>query len=104
MLLVTVQVVEFHRKDRLREQRDLEAEKAMEQGDYMASFLAMWMTPFMPNLLNTCVFLVETAQCVAVLLVNYKVLYLIAKVEHSKAHFLLTNVSLRLSRLRVGHG
>ncbi|KAL1529584.1 hypothetical protein AB1Y20_000527 [Prymnesium parvum] len=65
-------VVEFHRKDRLREQRELDAQKAMDEGDYMASFLSMWMAPFMPNLLNTCVFLVETAQCVAVLLVNYK--------------------------------
>eukprot|EP00965_Chrysotila_dentata_P182123 6013917-Pleurochrysis_carterae.AAC.1 len=44
----------------------------MEEGDYMASAMAMWTTPFMPNLLNTCVFLVETAQCIAVLLVNYK--------------------------------
>ena len=38
----------------------------------MASFVALWTTPFMPNLLNTSVFLVETAQCIAVLLVNYK--------------------------------
>ena len=66
------EVVEFHRKERLREQKELDAEKAMEEGDYMASMMAMWMTPFMPNLLNTCVFLVETSQCVAVLLVNYK--------------------------------
>ena len=38
----------------------------------MAGAMAMWTTPFMPNLLNTCVFLVETSQCIAVLLVNYK--------------------------------
>lgn len=38
----------------------------------MASMMALWTTPFMPNLLNTAVFLVETSQCVAVLLVNYK--------------------------------
>jgi len=66
------EVVDFHRKERLREQREMEQEKAMEEGDYMNAMLSMWMTPFMPNLLNTCVFLVETAQCVAVLLVNYK--------------------------------
>ena len=45
----------------------------MEEGDYMAAAMAMWSTPFLPNLLNTAVFLVETAQCVAVLVVNYKV-------------------------------
>jgi hypothetical protein len=32
----------------------------------MAQAMALWTTPFMPNLLNTCVFLVETAQCIAV--------------------------------------
>jgi len=38
----------------------------------MVSMMALWTTPFMPNLLNTAVFLVETSQCIAVLLVNYK--------------------------------
>ena len=46
--------------------------QAMEDGDWMGSAMALWTTPFMPNLLNTCVFLVETSQCIAVLLVNYK--------------------------------
>jgi len=32
----------------------------------------MWQRPFMPNLMNTTVFLVETAQIMAVLFVNYK--------------------------------
>lgn len=32
----------------------------------------MWSAPFKPNLMNTVVFLVETAQIVAVLFVNYK--------------------------------
>lgn len=32
----------------------------------------MWSSPFKPNLMNTVVFLVETAQIVAVLFVNYK--------------------------------
>lgn len=50
----------------------MDADKAYEEGDYMASMMALWTTPFMPNLLNTSVFLVETAQCIAVLLVNYK--------------------------------
>ncbi|EGB05969.1 hypothetical protein AURANDRAFT_38218 [Aureococcus anophagefferens] len=40
--------------------------------DLTAWFTSMWSTPFLPNLLNTAVFLVETSQMVAVLLVNYK--------------------------------
>ena len=66
------EVVEFHRKERLREEKEAQQEAAMEEGDYMAAAMAMWSTPFLPNLLNTAVFLVETAQCVAVLVVNYK--------------------------------
>jgi cation-transporting ATPase 13A1 len=65
-------VLEFHRRERLREQQQALSDKAMEEGDYMASMMALWTTPFMPNLLNTAVFLVETSQCIAVLLVNYK--------------------------------
>ena len=41
------------------------SDKAMEEGDYMASMMALWTTPFLPNLLNTCVFLVETAVALA---------------------------------------
>ena len=66
------EVVEFHRRERVREQQQEDSNKAMEEGDYMASMMALWTTPFMPNLLNTAVFLVETSQSVAVLLVNYK--------------------------------
>lgn len=66
------EVLEFHRRERLREQQQALSDKAMEEGDYMASMMALWTTPFMPNLLNTSVFLVETSQCIAVLLVNYK--------------------------------
>lgn len=54
------------------QEKEAQSEKAMEEGDYMAAAMAMWTTPFLPNLLNTCVWLVETAQCVAVLVVNYK--------------------------------
>jgi cation-transporting ATPase 13A1 len=66
------EVVEFHRRERLREEKEAQTDKAMEEGDYMAAAMAMWSTPFLPNLLNTCVFLVETAQCIAVIVVNYK--------------------------------
>lgn len=66
------EVVEFHRRERLRELKEANQAKAAEEGDWMAASMALWSTPFLPNLLNTCVFLVETSQCVAILLVNYK--------------------------------
>ena len=40
--------------------------------DPWAEFSMLWSKPFMPNLMNTVIFLVETAQIMAVLLVNYK--------------------------------
>ena len=40
--------------------------------DPLADFYNLWSQPFKPNLMNTVVFLVETAQIVAVLFVNYK--------------------------------
>uniref|UniRef100_A0A0G4HKL1 Uncharacterized protein n=1 Tax=Chromera velia CCMP2878 TaxID=1169474 RepID=A0A0G4HKL1_9ALVE len=43
-----------------------------EETDYMAMMLNLWQQPFMPNLMNSAVFLVETAQMFAVLFVNYK--------------------------------
>ena len=66
------EVVEFHRRENLRLAKEEAKAEAADEGDVMKQALAMWETPFMPNLLNTCVFLVETAQQVAVLLVNYK--------------------------------
>ena len=56
----------------MREEQQALSEAAIEDGDYMASMMALWTTPFMPNLLNTSVFLVQTSQSIAVLLVNYK--------------------------------
>ena len=66
------EVVEFHRKERLRELKAEAQAQAQEDGDWVAQAMAIWTTPFLPNLLNTSVFLVETSQCIAVLLVNYK--------------------------------
>jgi len=66
------ELLQFQRRESLREQQQAASDKAMEEGDYMASMWAMWTTPFMPNLLNTTVFLVQTSQSIAVLLVNYK--------------------------------
>eukprot|EP00298_Acanthocystis_sp_HF-20_P022569 c30571_g1_i1.p1 GENE.c30571_g1_i1~~c30571_g1_i1.p1 ORF type:complete len:465 (+),score=266.83 c30571_g1_i1:88-1395(+) len=40
--------------------------------DPLAGFWSLWSKPFMPNLFNTVIFLVETSQMIAVLLVNYK--------------------------------
>lgn len=44
------------------------------EDDYnpIESFMAMWQHPFKPNLLNTVVFLVQTAQTMSVFFVNYK--------------------------------
>ena len=68
------EVVEFHRRENLRLAKEEAKAEAADEGDVMKQALAMWETPFMPNLLNTCVFLVETAQQVAVLLVALVVL------------------------------
>jgi len=40
--------------------------------DWMVWAMSMWNTPFLPNLLNTVIWLVETSQMCAVTFVNYK--------------------------------
>lgn len=40
--------------------------------DWLAWAMSMWNTPFLPNLLNTVIWLVETSQMCAVTFVNYK--------------------------------
>ena len=60
-------VVQFQKKARAGELAG-----DADEDDLTAWFTSMWSTPFLPNLLNTAVFLVETSQMVAVLLVNYK--------------------------------
>lgn len=40
--------------------------------DFMCQFQSYWMAPFMPNLLNSTVFLVETSQMISVYFTNYK--------------------------------
>ena len=62
------EVVEFNKKVRAGESV---AEPGDEE-DPWAEFMTMWAKPFLPNLMNTVIFLVETAQIMAVLLVNYK--------------------------------
>ena len=61
-------VVRFQRKARAGELAD----DTGDEDDPFAFVTSMWATPFLPNLLNTAVFLVETSQMVAVLFVNYK--------------------------------
>lgn len=63
------EVREFNRQARLGE---LEEPPETDDDDWTAEFMFMWSKPFKPNLLNTVVFLVETAQMNAVLFVNYK--------------------------------
>jgi cation-transporting ATPase 13A1 len=64
-------VGEFWRIERLK-RRGLVEKEETEELDWAATFLQMWTQPFLPNLMNTVVFLVETAQTVAILFVNYK--------------------------------
>jgi len=47
-------------------------EEAEEDPDPYAAMMAMFNTPFMPNLMNSVVFLLRSSQDIAVLLVNYK--------------------------------
>ena len=41
----------------------------------MCQMQSYWTAPFMPNLLNTVVFLVETSQMISVFFTNYKGVY-----------------------------
>eukprot|EP00039_Didymoeca_costata_P012204 m.175013 g.175013 ORF g.175013 m.175013 type:complete len:1509 (+) comp15415_c0_seq4:169-4695(+) len=61
-------VVDFNKA--LRAGEDVTPET--DEEDQWAEFMALWTRPFLPNLMNTVVFLVETSQIMAVLLVNYK--------------------------------
>jgi len=63
-------VKEFWRRQRLIRRGVIQKEE--EEQDWYEQVLSMWLSPFLPNLMNTVVFLVETAQTVAVLMVNYK--------------------------------
>mmetsp|Transcript_26365 Transcript_26365/g.43010 ORF Transcript_26365/g.43010 Transcript_26365/m.43010 type:complete len:242 (-) Transcript_26365:59-784(-) len=62
-------VSEFWKRERLRRRGLIEQEEEMDWTQYAMS---AWTQPFLPNLMNTVVFLVETAQTVAILFVNYK--------------------------------
>ena len=57
-------VVDFHRNNPELEENEEDSFSMISQ--------ALWLRPFMPNLLNTVVFLVETSQMIGILFVNYK--------------------------------
>jgi len=65
------EVVEFHKRD---DEAEAAAAAAIESGaeEEEWDFWSMWEKPFLPNLMNTVIFLVETAQIIAILFVNYK--------------------------------
>jgi cation-transporting ATPase 13A1 len=63
------EVTEFFRKARARE---ITSASLCEEDDYLCEFRSMWEAPFMPNLLNSTVFLVETGMQISVFFANYK--------------------------------
>ena len=64
------EVVAFNKAVRAGE--DVSTGDPDEEPDPWAEMASLWAKPFMPNLMNTVIFLVETAQIMAILLVNYK--------------------------------
>eukprot|EP00929_Paragymnodinium_shiwhaense_P063107 TRINITY_DN31547_c1_g1_i1.p1 TRINITY_DN31547_c1_g1~~TRINITY_DN31547_c1_g1_i1.p1 ORF type:complete len:1007 (+),score=309.22 TRINITY_DN31547_c1_g1_i1:2185-5205(+) len=66
-------VADFWKKQKLIRQGVLAKEIAEEEDmSFVELAMKQWESPFLPNLMNTVVFLVETSQTVAVLAVNYK--------------------------------
>ena len=56
------EVKEFFKAVRLGETEDLVDE---DDEDPLAAMMSMWQAPFMPNLMNTVIFLVETSQIIS---------------------------------------
>lgn len=63
------EVTEFFRKAKAKE---IDLSAACGEEDYVCQLNAFWAAPFMPNLLNSVVFLVETSQMISVFFTNYK--------------------------------
>uniref|UniRef100_A0A7S3PPE7 Uncharacterized protein n=2 Tax=Aplanochytrium stocchinoi TaxID=215587 RepID=A0A7S3PPE7_9STRA len=68
------EIIDFNRKLDKTLEKQMAEQSAAEEEQYnpVEDLLAIWSTPFKPNLLNTVVFLVETSQTMAVFFVNYK--------------------------------
>lgn len=63
------EVTEFFRKARAHE---IDRTAHCGEDDLMCLAMAYWTSPFLPNLLNSVVFLVETSQMISVFFANYK--------------------------------
>ena len=63
------EVKEFFKKAKAKQ---LDQESLCEEDDMMCQFNLMWQAPFLPNILNSTVFLVETSQMISVYFANYK--------------------------------
>lgn len=63
------EVTEFFKRAKAKE---IDSSELCDDDDMMCAINAFWMAPFMPNLLNSVVFLVETGQMIAVYFANYK--------------------------------
>merc|ERR1711988_328881 len=63
------EVTDFSKKAKAKQ---LESQYLCDEDDFMCNFNQLWFTPFMPNLLNSVVFLVETSQMISVFFANYK--------------------------------
>ncbi|RYG68159.1 hypothetical protein EON64_05810 [archaeon] len=63
------EVTEFFKKAKANE---IDRSAHCGEEDMMCQFQAYWMAPFLPNLLNSVVFLVETSQMISVFFTNYK--------------------------------
>jgi cation-transporting ATPase 13A1 len=61
------EVTEFFKKAKAKE-----ITMGCAEDDYICQLQSFWEAPFMPNLLNTTVFLVETSQMISVFFANYK--------------------------------
>jgi manganese-transporting P-type ATPase len=62
------EVTEFFKKAKAKQLETVPCD----DDDYMCIFNQLWQAPFMPNLLNSTVFLVETSQMISVFFANYK--------------------------------
>ena len=63
------EVTEFFRKAKAKE---IDIYANCGEDDFVCQMNAYWTAPFLPNLLNTVVFLVETSQMISVFFANYK--------------------------------
>merc|ERR1711879_771359 len=67
------EISDFWKKQRLIRRGIMEKEEQnLEDAGMVELVMKQWESPFLPNLMNMVVFLVETSQTVAVLAVNYK--------------------------------